>query len=187
VKEGAVSRFRLYLFFVPQKRIPPQSGLGLHLNSNTMTFKRTTSENIDFQHLVFLLDADLKIRDGDEHAFYAQFNKTDTLRHVIVYYENEKALGCGAFRDYDAQHVEIKRMFVLPENRGKGIAHAILNELERWAHELDFRGCVLETGKNQPEAIGLYQKAGYTITRNYGQYQNMENSVCMKKTLHHGS
>jgi putative acetyltransferase len=148
-----------------------------------MTFKRTTSENTDFQHLVVLLDDTLRILDGDEHEFYAQYNKTDKLQHVVVYYDHGTALGCGAFREYERDSVEIKRMFVEPDHRGKGIAHAILNELERWAKEEGYVEAVLETGKRQFEAIGLYQKAGYHIIPNYGQYKNMDNSVCMRKNI----
>jgi putative acetyltransferase len=144
---------------------------------------RTTSENPDFESLVVLLDATLKILDGDEHAFYAQYNKTATLKNVVVYYENGKALGCGAFREYDSDSVEIKRMYVVPEQRGKGIAHQILNELELWAKELDYPSCILETGKKQVDAIGLYQKAGYQTIPNYGQYIGMENSICMQKAI----
>ena len=146
-------------------------------------FTRTDSENEDFQTLVALLDADLAKRDGDEHAFYAQFNKITTIRNAIVCYVDDKAIGCGAFREYDESKVEIKRMFVLPEYRGHGIAIKILNELELWAAELNYREYVLETGKKQPEAIRLYQKAGYSITASYGQYLNVENSVCMKKSI----
>ena len=148
-----------------------------------MVFKRTTSDNPDFQKLVALLDADLKIRDGEDHAFYAQYNKSATLNEVLVCYENELAVGCGALRRYEEKTVEIKRMFVLPEQRGKGIAQKILKELETWAKQLGYAHCILETGVNQPEAIGLYKKTAYTITPNYGQYKHMENSVCMSKTI----
>ena len=147
------------------------------------TFIRTDSDNTDFKTLVALLDADLKIRDGDEHAFYAQFNKITTIRNVIVCYIDDKAIGCGAFRAYDQSAVEIKRMFVLPEYRGHGIALKILNELELWAAELNYLEYILETGKNQPEAIRLYQKAGYAVIPSYGQYLHVENSVCMKKYI----
>lgn len=147
------------------------------------TFERTNSDNEDFKTLVALLDADLKIRDGDDNAFYAQFNKIDMIKNVIVCYNDKKPIGCGAFKEYDKQTVEIKRMYVLPEYRGKGIGLKILNELELWAAELKFTECILETGKKQPEAISLYQKAGYQIIKNYGQYENVENSVCMRKSI----
>ncbi|HXH69199.1 MAG TPA: GNAT family N-acetyltransferase [Pyrinomonadaceae bacterium] len=144
---------------------------------------RTNSDNSDFRELVALLDADLQIRDGAEHSFYAQFNKIDKIREVIVAYENEKAVGCGAFKEYSAGAAEIKRMFVHPEKRGRGIAGKILTELETWAKELNFSECVLETGVKQPEAIRLYQKSGYEVIPSYGQYLNIENSVCMKKLI----
>ena len=146
-------------------------------------FIRTDSDNTDFQSLVALLDADLARRDGDEHAFYAQFNKIATIRNAIVCSVDDKAIGCGAFREYDESKVEIKRMFVLPLYRGHGIALKILNELELWAAELNYREYILETGKKQPEAIRLYQKAGYSMIPGYGQYLNVENSVCMMKTV----
>lgn len=147
------------------------------------TIIRTTSQNSDFIILVKLLDADLKIRDGEDHVFYAQINQTAILNNVLVYYQNEMALGCGAFREIDKKTVEIKRMFVNPESRGKGIASSILKVLEQWAIELNYSQAILETGINQPEAIALYKKMGYSITENYGLYIGVENSVCMRKDL----
>ena len=144
---------------------------------------RTTSENPDFRDLVVLLDADLKIRDGDDHAFYNQFNKIDALRNAVVCYLDGRAVGCGAFRPFDAETVEIKRMFVHPDFRGRGIAGEILAELERWAAASGYTACVLETGKNQPEAIRLYQKSGYAGMPNYGPYAGIDNSVCMRKPI----
>ena len=147
------------------------------------TFNRTDSANTDFQNLVVLLDKDLQIRDGDQHSFYDQFNKIQMIRNVIVCYIDNRPIGCGAFKEYDQNKVEIKRMFVLPDYRGKGIGLDILNELEIWASELNYPECVLETGKKQPEAISLYKKAGYIVIKNYGQYENIENSVCMLKAI----
>ena len=146
-------------------------------------FNRTTSDDNDFRELVVLLDKDLAIRDGDDHGFYAQFNKIDTIKNVIVCFMDEKPIGCGAFKPYDEKTVEIKRMFVQPEYRGHGIGLNILKELELWAAELNYPECILETGKKQPEAIRLYEKAGYNIIKNYGQYEHVENSVCMLKTI----
>ena len=144
---------------------------------------RTNSDNSDFRELVALLDQDLQIRDGDEHSFYAQFNKVDKIRHVVVAYEDGEAAGCGAIKEYAEGVTEIKRMFVQAERRGRGIAGKILAELETWAKELNFSECVLETGLKQPEAIALYQKSGYKTIPNYGQYAGVENSICMKKLI----
>lgn len=144
---------------------------------------RTTSDNPDFGRLVNQLDAYLRILDGDEHEFYAQFNKTNLLKNALICYENEEAVGIGAYKEYDANTVEMKRMYTLPEHRGKGIAKAILTELENWAKEEGYTQAILETGYLQKDAIGLYQKLGYTITANFGQYIGVANSVCMKKSL----
>ncbi len=144
---------------------------------------RTDSTNLDFRSLVVLLDQDLRMRDGDEHAFYATYNKIDALSEVVVAYRDERAVGCGAFKKYSGQTAEIKRMYVVPEFRGQGIAGAVLRELERWARDSGFTEAILETGKKQPEAIRLYQKSGYVLIPNYGQYQGVENSVCMSKRL----
>ena len=145
--------------------------------------KRTSSDDPDFQALVVLLDRDLAIRDGDEHDFYHQFNKINTLKNAVVAYIDNVAVSCGAFKEYAGGTVEIKRMYTLPEHRGKRIAAEILTELERWARELNYTSCILETGKKQPEAIRLYERSGYILIPNYGQYANIENSVCMRKVL----
>ena len=129
------------------------------------------------------LDADLKIRDGEEHLFYAQFNKIDRIKHVVVVYVEDKAVGCGAIKEFSPDTVEVKRMYVQSDKRDRGIASFILKELEQWAAELNYSKCVLETGKKQPEALRLYAKNGYSIIPNYGQYENVENSVCFEKNL----
>lgn len=148
-----------------------------------MKLLRTTSDNQDFGNLVLQLDAYLRILDGDDHEFYAQFNKTNLLKNALICYENEVAVGIGAYKEYDSETAEIKRMYTLPEYRGKGIAKAILTELELWAKEEGYKTALLETGYMQKDAIGLYQKLGYEITENFGQYIGVENSVCMKKII----
>ena len=144
---------------------------------------RTDSENEDFIELVKNLDSELAVRDGDGHAFYDQFNKLDRIKHVVILYNNKKPVSCGAIKEYQPHAMEIKRMYTLPESRGKGFANKILSELERWASELHHKKCILETGKKQPEAIQLYKKNGYSIISNYGQYSHIENSLCFEKVL----
>ena len=144
---------------------------------------RTDSSNSDFKQLVSLLDEELRIRDGADNTFYAQFNKIDLIKNAIIAYQDNIPIACGAFKFYMDKTVEIKRMFVLNDYRGKGIAREVLHGLERWAAELGFDTAVLETGKRQPEAIRLYEKEGYARIPNYGQYKNIDNSVCMKIKL----
>lgn len=148
-----------------------------------ITLLRTNSDNPDFIALVKLLDADLAVRDGDQHVFYAKLNKIEGIRHVVVAFDNHIAVGCGAIKEYEPATMQVKRMYVSPEHRGKGIASAVLGELEKWATEMNYKDCILETGKNQPEAIELYKKNLYHIIPNYGQYIGVDNSICFKKIL----
>ncbi|WP_299757501.1 GNAT family N-acetyltransferase [uncultured Pontibacter sp.] len=145
--------------------------------------RRTNSDDPDFRPLVALLDQDLRIRDGEDHAFYAQYNTLDTIKHVVVAYQKDESVGCGAIKAYDDTTAEVKRMFVLEQQRGQGIASLVLAELEQWASALGYTSCILETGTKQPEAIALYRKCGYTVIQNYGQYAGVENSVCMQKKV----
>lgn len=144
---------------------------------------RTNSKNKDFINLVKQLDAYLKITDQDEHEFYNQFNNIDVLKEVVVIYDDEVAVGCGAIKKFDDSSMEIKRMYLSSEQRGKGFAQKILAELETWAKELGYQKCVLETGKRQIEAVQFYKKCNYKIISNYGQYIEMENSICFEKQL----
>jgi putative acetyltransferase len=147
------------------------------------TLTRSSSDDSHFISLVKLLDADLAQRDGSEHSFYAQFNKIDNIKHVVIAFKDQEPVGCGAIKEFSPEAAEVKRMYVLPEERGKGLASMILHELEAWAYELSFKSCVLETGKRQPEAIALYLKNGYERIKNYGQYAGVENSLCFAKRL----
>jgi GNAT superfamily N-acetyltransferase len=144
---------------------------------------RTNSDNQDFISLVKPLDIELAERDGADHPFYAQYNKIDKIKYAVVAYENENPVSCGAIKEYEPGIMEVKRMYTLPECRGKGIATLLLNELEKWAKELGYEKCILETGKKQPEAIRLYEKNGYKLIPNYGQYAGVENSVCFEKEM----
>ncbi|MDT8415512.1 MAG: GNAT family N-acetyltransferase [Flavobacteriaceae bacterium] len=144
---------------------------------------RTNAENEDFIELVKKLDADLAVTDGDEHAFYDQFNKLDAIKYVLLAFENGIPVGCGAIKAYGSDTMEIKRMYVAPDHRGKGIAAKVLAELEKWAGELGFEKCILETGTRQSSAIRLYLKSGYQQIPNYGQYAQVQNSLCFGKSL----
>ena len=91
-----------------------------------MRIQRTNSQDIDFIHLVKALDAYLKITDKEEHDFYNQFNGIDVLNEVVVVYKDATkkmhAVGCAAMKKFDETTVEVKRMYVLLEERGIGIA-----------------------------------------------------------------
>ncbi len=149
----------------------------------SLVVKRTDSTHKDFVSLVEKLDAYLKIVDGDDHGFYNQYNGLDTIKYVVLVYQNEVPVGCGAIKHFNEASVEVKRMFVEPKQRGSGIASIVLENLEVWAKELGYTSVVLETGKRQIEAVKFYQKSKYVSIENYGQYKGIENSICFEKQL----
>jgi len=152
-----------------------------------VTLVRTTSDDPAFRNLVDRLDQDLATRNGESNAFFAQFNKVDHIQHVVVLMSGDQPIGCGAIKPFATDTVELKRMFTAPERRQQGVGTMVLSELERWAGELGYRHCVLETGKKMTEAIALYSKHGFTLIPNYGPYAGVEDSVCFAKRLDLGS
>lgn len=148
-----------------------------------LTIKRTNSADPDFQLLVSSLDHELWNELNEDQATYDQYNKVPDLPTVLVLYINDKPVACGCFKQYDEDTVEIKRMFVEKEFRGRGISSIILGALEEWAIESGFSNAVLETSVHFKVARSLYTGAGYQVIDNYDQYAGLEESVCMKKRL----
>ena len=148
-----------------------------------MRLLRTDHNHPDFKSLVDTLNQELSVRDGEDHAFYSQFNGLENLEQVVLAYEGNVAIGCGAFKFFETGKVEIKRMYTPPVGRKKGTATQVLKELEVWAKELGNKSCVLETGKNLPEALALYSKSGYLRITNYEPYLTTDNSICFEKIL----
>jgi len=133
--------------------------------------------------LIKMLDKELAVTDGEDHDFYHQYNGLDDIKHFVLSTQNNIPIACGAFKKFDTISVEIKRMYVRTDQRGKGFAVSVLKELELWAKEVGYQYTVLETGKRQLAAIHLYEKCGYSLIPNYGQYADMENSLCFIKKL----
>ena len=94
-----------------------------------------------------------------------------------------EAVGCGGVRVLGPGVAEIKRMYVVPEARGKGVGRALLAGLEGAATELGCTALRLETGLRQPEAIGLYEASGYRQIPRYGRWADSPLSVCFEKRV----
>jgi GNAT superfamily N-acetyltransferase len=146
-------------------------------------FSRTTSLNRDFQLLTSLLDKELWATYPEVQSDYAPHNKIERNETVVLAYIEREPVGCGCFKEYSAETVEMKRMFVKEGHRGKKVSSQLLRELETWAKESGFKWAILETGIRQVAAIGLYQKAGYSLTENYDPYIGMPLSRCFRKLL----
>jgi GNAT superfamily N-acetyltransferase len=145
--------------------------------------ERTNNNNPDFRRLIVELDKDLWKMNYSNQGEYDKHNIVDNLPTVVIAYDNDDAVGCGCFKKFDETSAEIKRMYVAPSHRGKGISRMILTELENWAKESGYAKTILETGTAQIEAIGLYKNSGYFVTQNYGPYIGMTDSICMGKKL----
>ena len=148
-----------------------------------LRLQRSTGKNDDFIALVKKLDAYLATTDGDEHAFYDQFNGIEQLNTVVIAYENNTPVACGAFKTKNNGRAEVKRMYCEPNYRNRGYAGLVLNELERWAEESDYQTIILETGARQIEAVQFYEKNGYRRVPNYPPYEGMKNSHCYEKNI----
>lgn len=148
-----------------------------------------TIENLDAgdaeaQRLIAELDRDLNRRYPGEPTNgidVVEFRAAGGYFVVVRVAESREAVACGAFRPVSPQCVEMKRMFVSGSYRRRGYARAILRHLEDVARGRGYRGFVLETGVGQPEAIALYETAGYFKIPNYGHYAGNPNSVCFAK------
>lgn len=148
-----------------------------------LTVKRTNGRDSDFKELIEQLDKFLWSLYNNRMEFFGRFNYVDEDHQAVLIYNEGKPVGCGCLRETDAETVEIKRMFVVPAERKKGVASLVLTELEKWAKESGYGKIILETGDKLTEAINLYQKHQYKITDNFGPYVGVKESICMKKVI----
>ena len=151
----------------------------------SMDFRRTDGKNKDFVENCKLLDMDLDRRVGKKikRDKYRKYNQLDEIKEAIVVYENNKAIGGGAIRKYDAENIELKRVFVHTEYQGQGIGTKLVSLLIEWAIELGYQRIILETGELLAESCAVYKKLGFKKIPNYGPYVNMPESLCMAKDL----
>ena len=139
------------------------------------------------QTLISALNAELLSRypSGDDGSYF-RLDPEEVGRgrgaFVVAYWEGAP-VGCGAVRLIGPGIAEIKRMYVAPESRRRGVAWRILDELEREARELGVTRLLLETGTRQPEAIALYTKAGFSLRESFGDYPPSPLNVFMEKRL----
>ena len=148
-----------------------------------MQLVRTTNQDEPFVALTRQLDTELRQRYGQQQDLYTPHNRLDLIDTALLGVVDGQAVACGCFKWLDPQSAEVKRMYVHPEWRRRGYSTQLLIALEAWARELGVQRLLLETGLDQPEAIALYHKLGFTPIANYGPYVSLGNSLCMAKTL----
>lgn len=150
-----------------------------------MRFIYTDGRNKDFIVLCHMLDNFLNELVGGEQnrAQYIPYNKLDDIHDVIVAYDGDVPVGCASFKKYDEENVEVKRVFIKDEYRGRGISKILMSMLEERVRKQGYKYLIFESGEPLIAAIALYRKLGYKVIPNNGQYKDMPESICMWKDL----
>lgn len=148
----------------------------------------TDAANLDFIRLTKELDENLNgisaDRPEEERTKYASFNELSDITKAFVMYDKEIAIGCAAFKKYTTDTVEVKRVFISKNYRGKGLSKILLSELEKQVENDGFSRLILETGKNNRAAVSMYKGLNYRETDNFPPYTEMEDSICLSKNLY---
>jgi putative acetyltransferase len=154
-------------------------------HSDNLTLTRENPSSPTCLRLIEQLSAELGERYGDDGGANS-YDPHQPLASGAAFFLARiegQPVGCGAIRPLEPGVGEVKRMFVVPGARGRGISRLILREIESVAMEMGY-GCLrLETGIRQPEAIALYESAGYRRVPPYGYYRDDPLSVCFEKLI----
>ncbi|HKW73230.1 MAG TPA: GNAT family N-acetyltransferase [Candidatus Dormibacteraeota bacterium] len=156
------------------------------MNEGDLSIRVEPFESDEARRLVAKLDAGLAELYTPDQRFGPNLKAEhlDAGRGVfLVARVAGSAVGCGAIRVLDSGTAEVKRMYVEPDQRGRGVGWAVLHQLEAAARELGMRRLVLETGIHQEAAIALYRRAGFSEVECWGQYLTSPTSVCFGKDL----
>ena len=150
-----------------------------------MRYEYTDGCNHDFIQLCHDLDDFLnELVGGEENrTAYIPYNKLDDIHDVIVVYDDNVPIGCAGFKKYNSECAEIKRVFIKKEYRGQGISLKLMELLENLGADKGYGYFILESGEPLVSAMALYKKIGYKVIPNYGQYKDMQDSICMKKRI----
>jgi putative acetyltransferase len=167
----------------------PRNSRGVFLCHNrglSLSISAEPFDSLDAQRLIAALDAGLAELYPPEQRFGPNLKAqhlADGRGTFLVARDAGRAVGCGAIRLTDGITAEVKRMYVEPDQRGRGVGRAVLARLEAAATELGARRLVLETGTHSPDAIALYRRAGFMTIDCWGEYATSPTSVCMGKTI----
>jgi putative acetyltransferase len=154
--------------------------------SGAIEIKRDDLTSTTVTRLIAALNAELSRQYPEPGATHFRLDPGEVGEGrgaFFVAYAGDTPVGCGAIRRIDAHTAEIKRMYVAPAVRGRGVGHRVLTELEAEARRLGAARLVLETGERAHEAMKLYTRAGFVRIPCFGEYAASPLSVCMAKDL----
>lgn len=150
-----------------------------------LIFKSVSWNNEDFLMLCNELDSLLNEAIGGENnrEKYKKYNIPASMDYVLLAYDGDSPVGCAGLRKYTASQIELKRVFVKPHYRKQNIGGMLLEQLILWAKKEDYQYILLETGEFLTDSIKLYKRFGFWKIKNYGDYINMPESLCMGLSL----
>ncbi len=148
-----------------------------------MELQFVTAKSGDFRALAAQLDAYYFELVGDIQLRYAEPNRPENMDALAVVYENGQPIACGAWKAVDGDTAELKRIFVLPEHRRRGIASRMMQQLESHAAYHGYRKMILETATTTADSQKLYLSQGYRRIDYYGSPAGAENCMCFIKEL----
>jgi putative acetyltransferase len=163
----------------------PQS-IAHRANDLSLEIRREDLLSAVAQQLILALNAELEARYPEEGANFFRLDPDEVSEGrggFFVAYLDDEPVGCGAVRRSEPGVAEIKRMYVAPAARGRGVGKQIVQKLEFIARQLGVTRLVLETGPRQPEAIAVYKNSGFVEIPLFGEYIGSNFSVCMAKDL----
>ena len=137
----------------------------------------------DFRMLAAKLDEYYFELVGDIQNRYADVNRPENMTALAVVYENDVPIACGAWKRLSETRAELKRLYVLPQFRRKGVARSLMAMLEEDAASAGIQCMILETAVDTPDSHRLYLSAGYLPTDYYGSPAGEANCLCFHKQL----
>jgi GNAT superfamily N-acetyltransferase len=148
-----------------------------------MIFRVASPGSASAQSLIAGLDEEILVRYPGEPVNGIDVAEFEAAGGVfVVCYLNDMPAACGAFRPFEGS-AEIKRMYVVPSLRGRGLARSMLDFLEVEAARRGFSRAILETGRQMTEALGLYRSRGWKEIPVFGPYVGDPKSICFEKPL----
>lgn len=148
-----------------------------------MELRFVDAKSVDYKRLADALDAYYYTLVGDVQDRYKDVNRPENMNCLIVAYEGDSAVACGAWKRVDEKTAEVKRIYVLPEFRRRGIASAIIRKLEAHIQEHGYCQILLETARTTGDSQALYLSLGYTEIPYYGSPAGAENCRCFLKEI----
>lgn len=148
-------------------------------------YRWTDGLDHDFQHFYVVTEEFYsRLAGGAENRrAFIPHNLSGSISHVLIAYIHGAPVGCAGLRAYSDQDIEIKRVWVEPEYRHKGVASGLMDRIERKANELGYRRTILQTREQMEDAIALYMARGYKKIDKYAPYDTLDGALCFGKDL----